>query len=90
MYNTANQSGLALLFSFRYDFPTEWSAFVNGSGDFAFTLRKDYFPYMAQNGDKLAQKTPAVPANLSSDLNGASGASNLTFPADDLKLNPRF
>lgn len=96
MLDTANQSGLALLFSLRYDFPTEWSAFVNGSGDFAFTLRKDYFPYMAQSGpltvdaltlyaqtgEKLVQTTLTVAPNLVSDLNGANGASNLTFPAD--------
>jgi hypothetical protein len=105
MFNTANQSGLALLFSLRYDFPTEWSAFVNGTetDPFAFTLRKDYFPYLAQSGPitvdglllylyaqtvpRLAPTTQAVPANLFDDLNGANGASNLTFPADSLVLD---
>ncbi len=27
---------------------TEWSAFVNGTGDFTATIRKDYFPYFTQ------------------------------------------
>jgi hypothetical protein len=43
-----NRSDLALLFSLRYDFATEWSAFLNGTGDFAATIRKDVFPYLAQ------------------------------------------
>ena len=34
MLGTTGQSGQALLFCLRYDFPTEWSAFVNGGGDF--------------------------------------------------------
>lgn len=100
MLDTANQSGLALLFSLRYDFPTEWSAFVNGTGDFAFTLRKDYFPYIAQSGpltvdalvlyaqdgEKLVQTTLAVSPNLARDLNGANGASDLAFPEDSTVL----
>jgi hypothetical protein len=44
----ASQSNLALLFSLRHDFPTEWAAFVNGAGDFSATIRKDYFPYFTQ------------------------------------------
>ena len=47
-FTQANQSNLALLFSLRHDFPTEWSAFVNGAGDFIATIRKDYFPYFTQ------------------------------------------
>jgi hypothetical protein len=44
----ANQSNLALLLSLRYDFSTEWSAFVNGASDFKATIRKDFFPYFTQ------------------------------------------
>lgn len=44
----ANQSNLALLFSLRHDFSTEWSAFANGTGDFTAVIRKDYFPYFTQ------------------------------------------
>ena len=38
-------ANLALLFSLASDFPTEWSAFVNGAGDLSITIRRDYFPY---------------------------------------------
>ena len=44
----ADPPQLALLFSLRHDFPTEWSAFVNGGGPFTATIRKDYFPYFTQ------------------------------------------
>lgn len=49
LFQQANQAGLALLFSLRHNFPTEWSAFVNGAGDFTATIRKDYFPYFMQD-----------------------------------------
>src|SRR5262249_43578754 len=42
------QAGLALLFSLRHEFPTEWSAFVNSASDLTVTIRKDYFPYFTQ------------------------------------------
>jgi hypothetical protein len=45
LFRQASQSNLALLFSLRHDFPSEWSKFVNGTGDFSATIRKDYFPY---------------------------------------------
>ena len=48
----ASQSNLALLFSLRYDFPTEWAAFVNGKGYFTATIRKGYFPYFTQGKQK--------------------------------------
>ena len=48
LFKQDTPSNLALLFSLRHDFPTEWSAFVNGPGDFAATIRKDYFPYFTQ------------------------------------------
>jgi hypothetical protein len=40
-------SNLALLFSLRHDFPTEWSAFVNDKQKkpFTATIKQDYFPY---------------------------------------------
>jgi hypothetical protein len=92
----ASQANLALLFSLRHDFPTEWSAFINGAGDFAVRLSMDYFPYMAhsqtltinalelyaQNGALLAKRTIPVPANLANDLNGTARASNLSIPFD--------
>jgi hypothetical protein len=42
------KSNLTLLLSLRHDFPTEWTAFVNGTGNLAGTIRKDYFPYFTQ------------------------------------------
>src|SRR5262249_16583652 len=48
LFQQVTLSNLALLFSLRHDFPTEWSAFVNGAGDFAATIRKEYFPYFTK------------------------------------------
>ncbi|PYV12549.1 MAG: hypothetical protein DMG23_00760 [Acidobacteria bacterium] len=48
LFQQANQSNLALLFSLRHDFPTEWSAFVNGTGDFTATIHRDYLPYFTE------------------------------------------
>ena len=49
-FEQISQSNLALLFSLRHDFPTEWSAFVNGAANLPFTavIRKEYFPYFTQ------------------------------------------
>jgi hypothetical protein len=43
-------SDLALLFSLRHDFPSEWSAFFNAKDNSPFIapIRKDYFPYFTQ------------------------------------------
>ena len=53
MFDTAGRSDQALLFCLRYDFPTQWAAFVNGTGDFDVTLEKQFFPYMVQSAQKL-------------------------------------
>ena len=76
MLNTVNGSGQALLFCLRYDFPTEWSAFVNGSGNFTATLDKQFFPYSVQRPTGLAidaltlytetTASPSTPPALSS------------------------
>jgi hypothetical protein len=42
------ESTFALFFSLRHDFASEWSAFVNGTGDFTAAIRKDHFPYFTQ------------------------------------------
>lgn len=51
LFGQANQAGLALLFSLRHDFPTEWAKFMNGKSneDFTATIRRDYFPYVTQS-----------------------------------------
>jgi hypothetical protein len=53
MLSAQGHSGQALLFCLRYDFPTEWAAFVNGTGDFSAKLERQYFPYAAQSAPKL-------------------------------------
>ena len=44
----ANASGLVQLLSLKHDFPNEWHQFVNGDQDFAATVKKADFPYLAQ------------------------------------------
>ena len=59
LFQEANQSNLALLFSLRHDFPSEWSAFVNGGNDFSATIRKDYFPSL--HAGKAADHDSRIP-----------------------------
>lgn len=44
----AGPAKLALLFSLRHDFPTEWAAFAAGADAFTATIPRDYFPYFTQ------------------------------------------
>lgn len=89
----SSPGNLALMFSLRHDFPTEWSAFVTGAANapFAARLRMEHFPYLVQ-GRTLAIDgldlygvgggTPFAmdPATtLSGDVKDANGAT-LTFP----------
>lgn len=56
MLATAGQSAQTLSFCLRYDFPTEWAAFVNdptATANFSATLTPDDFPYMAQAAKSL-------------------------------------
>lgn len=48
-FSSASSNALALVFNLRFEFPTEWSAFVNGTGNFAASLTRDQFPYMVSN-----------------------------------------
>jgi receptor-binding and translocation channel-forming TcA subunit of Tc toxin len=96
LFQEVSQSRLSLLFSLRHDFPTEWSAFVNGAGDFTARLQKTYFPYLVQSRtvtiEKVdlygisgnAVKSRAVPpAALAGDLN-ADGHVDLTIAPNDV------
>ncbi|HEX4962203.1 MAG TPA: toxin [Thermoanaerobaculia bacterium] len=49
LFADSTLSNLALFFSLRHDFPTEWSAFANSTADLKVRLRKDHFPYLAQS-----------------------------------------
>jgi hypothetical protein len=83
----AGQVGLALLFSLRHDFPTEWSAFAAGGPSFAARLRKDHFPYLVQDetlvidsldlyarhNRQLAKRTEAAPATLATLADALNG-----------------
>jgi len=98
MLDTQGEASQALLFCLRYDFPTEWSAFINGTGNFQVTLDKQFFPYMAQgakkltidgltlyaaNGAKVASVTPMVDLGaLSTGLTSASGTAALGLAND--------
>ena len=98
MLDTAGSSSQSLLLNLRYDFPTQWSAFVNGTGNFAATLDKQFFPYAVQtarkltadsltlyagNAGSLASVSPAVDlASISAGLSGATGSAPLSLPAD--------
>ena len=97
MLDKAGQASQALLFCLRYDFPTQWSAFVNGTGDFAVTLDRQFFPYYVQSATKLtiegltlyagsagelASVTPPTDlAGLSTGLS-TTGQASLSLPAD--------
>jgi len=48
VFQQTSPSNLALLISLRHDFPTEWSAFANGTDDFQVTIRRDHLPYFTQ------------------------------------------
>lgn len=50
-FETANASGLAVMFSLSHDFPNEWHQFVTGNTDFAATVKSNYFPYITKGKD---------------------------------------
>jgi hypothetical protein len=87
--DTAGQSSQALMFCLRYDFPTEWAAFVNGTAPFQVVLEKFYFPYMVQgakkltvngltlyaaNGEQVAAASPVSTNDLATVTQGLTGA----------------
>jgi hypothetical protein len=80
--STMNQYGLALLFSLRYDFPTEWAAFVNG-GELSIRLRREHFPYAVQ-GAELTFEDGAValysPSSGMPQATRQTGLDNLKHP----------
>ncbi len=92
LFEQNTPSNLALMFNLRHDFPTEWAAFVNGTGDFSAVIRADYFPYMAQgrpititgmevySEDIVKHHAVGNPATATVAL--ASGAFTLSAPPD--------
>ncbi len=98
MMDTTGASSQALLFCLRYDFPTQWAAFVNAGGDFAVTLEKRFFPYAVQGAKKLtidsltlyaesdgkvASVAPTVDLGaLSTALSSTAGSSPVSLAGD--------
>jgi len=100
--DTAGTTPQALMFCLRYDFPTEWAAFVNGTGAFQVHINRFFFPYLTQGAAKLhidsltlytagvGQLDPLVPtidlAAASTALSGAAASTSLTLPRDGTVL----
>ncbi len=93
LFQEVTQSNLALLFSLRHDFPTEWSAFVNGAASFNATIRRDFFPYFTQGktvtitelalyGADAKKHHAAGDAGAATDELEAQGQFTLNAPAD--------
>lgn len=55
LVSEANTAGLALLFSLKHDFPSEWHRFVHGTGDLQVEIDRQYFPYFLQGKDITVQ-----------------------------------
>ena len=55
-FANASTSPQALILNLKYDFPTEWAAFVNGAGNSSFTATIDssFLPYYVQGMKKAA------------------------------------
>jgi hypothetical protein len=88
--DTVGQSAQTLMFCLRFDFPTEWAAFVNGAANFQVTLDRFFFPYVTQSAAKLTidaltlyaaeggtmqTTTPLATANLQAASTSLSGFS---------------
>ena len=88
-----NGANLGLLFSLSHDFPSEWSAFVNGTGNFSAVVKREYFPYFTEDRDVTLldfhlyaedvskHKAFDDPAARTTDLSD-NGAFTLTAAAD--------
>lgn len=87
-----NGANLALMYSLRHDFPTEWSAFVHGQEDLKISIGRDLdFPYFADEQPVTLLEFQLFsadgkhhqfgdPAARSADLQG--GSFELTAPPD--------
>ncbi|MDP9353437.1 MAG: toxin, partial [Chloroflexota bacterium] len=88
----ANESGLALLFSLKHDFPSEWHRFVTGGPGTSFVaqVKREYFPYFTQ-GRKITIKGIQIHAIEANKLDTATpGGLNLTKMTAKLKNERAF
>ena len=67
-------SSQALMFCLKYDFPTEWAAFVAGLGanPFKVTLEKQSFPYIAQSALRLTVDSVTLYAGTGDKVESSS------------------
>ncbi len=100
--DTAGAMPQALMFCLRFDFPTEWAAFVNGTGAFQAMVERFFFPYLTQGTAKLHidsltlyaagkgqldQVTPTIDlAAASTALSGSAASTSITLPRDGTVL----
>ncbi|MFE9328204.1 toxin [Nocardia sp. NPDC052278] len=98
----AASSGLALMFSLRHDFPTEWTDFATSGGNLTLTLRKDYLPFFVQSrdvaidaidlatkrGDTLGRRAALTTAGDSATLTALSDGLNGPNASTTLTLPP--
>jgi hypothetical protein len=78
----ANGAGLALMFSLKHDFPTEWHQFVAANSGlpeptvpFSAPVKRDYFPYFTQGRDLSVDAIQLVATRR-------EGLTTATLPAD--------
>jgi Tc toxin complex TcA C-terminal TcB-binding domain len=99
LFQQSDQTNLAAFFSLRHDFPTEWSKYLNGSDDFSVQIRRDHFPYFAQNrkitvsafdlyGANVADHHALARPQASLDLTGPSDFTFTVGPTDGLPRSP--
>lgn len=82
--STVNTSGLIRLFSLKHDFPSEWHYFVNGSGNFEATIKKEYFPYFVQGKNIIINSTELILVEMGQDL------THRPVPIDGFQGNAAF
>ena len=104
-FDDKNQSPQTLLLCLKYDFPTEWAAFVNGGGQTAFQAAIDssFLPYYVRGMKKLTvnevrmfyQKTDgsigtdSAPVILAGSLISPAGAT-LSLPGTSSAMMPNL
>jgi hypothetical protein len=73
------RSPQALIFNLRYDFPTEWAAFVNSASGSRFTATIDtsFLPYYVQS----MKETTVIGAVRAFCDDGKGGLAQLSLPA---------
>jgi hypothetical protein len=87
MLDTAGQSGQFLMFCLRFDFPTEWSAFVNAASaaPFSVVLETSYFPYAVQSARRITIDSVTTYAAASGGKVASVAQTNVNL--DDLSSN---